>query len=78
MENTFYYADLDLTVTLKEGNTLILKCLTPNESLSLSNQLYLAISGFLTNRALYMADTVETLERITNAGKKDSDITKGG
>ena len=78
MKKDFYYAALDLTLSLIEGNTDILKCLTDNEFQVLQNNLWMTISGFLTARACYLKDTVEALERIKSVGKKDSDIAKGG
>lgn len=71
MKKACYYAALDLTVTLVDGKDDFLKTLSENEFMVLHNSLWLTISGFLTARALYLKETVESLERIEQAGHKD-------
>jgi len=78
MKKVFYYAALDLTVVLVDGKEDFLSTLSANESMVLQNSLWSTISNFLTARALYMKDTVESLERIEQAGKHDTDIVGGG
>lgn len=78
MKKAFYYAALDLTVVLVDGREDFLNNLTVNESQILQNLIWMTISGFLTTRALYLKDTVESLERIEQAGKHDTGSPKGG
>jgi len=78
MKRLFYYAALDLTLVLVDGHDDFLKTLTVNECQVLQNNLWMTISGFLTARALYLKDTVESLEKIEQAGKRDNDVSKGG
>jgi len=73
MKQTFYYAALDLTVVLESGHDGFLKTLSENELLILQNNLWMTITGFLTTRALYLKDTVESLERIEQARKQDEE-----
>ena len=78
MKKVFYYAALDLTVVLVDGEQDFLDTLSANESQVLQNLVWLTISGFLTTRALYLKETVESLERIEQAGKRDTDKDGGG
>ena len=78
MKKVFYYAALDLTVVLVDGQEDFLSTLSSNESVVLQNSIWSTVSNFLTARALYMKDTVESLERIEKAGKHDNDIVGGG
>jgi len=77
MKRAFYYASLDLTVTLVDGHDDFLKTLSNGEILALQNVLWLSISSFLTTRALYLKDTVESLERIEQASTKHPQPHRG-
>lgn len=60
MIQVYYYADLDLSVEVKDGTTgKIIASLTPNERLVLQQQFYLALTTFLATRALYMLDKIQ-------------------
>jgi len=78
MKKVCYYAALDLTLTLEGGGEDFLKTLSENELQVLHNYLWLTISGFLTARALYLKETVESLERIEQVGKHDTGKAGGG
>jgi len=53
MENSFYYADLDVRVRVLEDIPGTFENLSDNERLVLQQQLYLTLTTFLYTRALF-------------------------
>lgn len=53
MEREFYYADMDLTVVVKDNKTPFMESLTKEEQQVLQLTLWHALNGFITCRALY-------------------------
>lgn len=56
MENSFYYADLQVTVLIQEDIPSVFEDLTDNERHVLLQQFYLTLTTFLSTRALYLSD----------------------
>ena len=56
MEFDFYYADIQVTVTLKSDKISPFGELTNNEQLTLQQIMYLALNTFLLSQSLYLSD----------------------
>lgn len=78
MEFDFYYADLQVGVTFKSDKPDVFAELTDNEVLALQQIVYLSLNTFLLTRTLYLKECIESLERIEQAGKKDTNRQDGG
>jgi len=78
METDFFYADIQVGITLKVIESGALSELTDNEVSSLRQILYLALNSFVYVRALYAAD-VAAIERAKRAfsQKKDNEPDGG-
>lgn len=78
MKRVFYYAELDLTVSLVDGKMDILQGFSENDVQALSLLLHSTVTDFLLLRAVYIKETIESLERIQQARPKDKDEGFGG
>jgi len=78
MKYEFYFADIKLSVVLEAEAEDIFAKLTDNEYLSLQQVVYHGLLTFLNVRTLFLVDSVESLERIKQAGKHDNDNPDGG
>lgn len=78
MKRVFYYAELDLTVSLVDGKMDILQSFSENDVQALSLMLHSTVTDFLLLRAVYIKETIESLERIHQAGQQHVPDKNGG
>jgi len=78
MTQEFYYADLDLKVTVSEETPAILEGLTQGETLTLNQILYLALTTFLHTRAMIVAETIELAKKLAEDCKRKKAEEDGG
>jgi len=77
MKQNFYYADLDWNVDIDDGKSGVFKSMVDVEVHALQLQVWQAISGFLTTRALYLTKP-DVTERKKESEKDTVDLPADG
>lgn len=78
MKRSFYYAELDMTVDVVDGQDDLLSTFSVYDVQALSLLLHSAITDFLLLRTLFSADAAEFAKRLDQASPKDTDTVGGG
>ena len=78
MKRSFYYAEIDMTVDVVDGQDDLLSTFSTYDVQALSLLLHSAITDFLLVRTLLTVDAAEYVKRLDEMSKIDKDKDKGG